>query len=137
MIVLLKRTLIADDGAYGMLVINNSPLCISLERTFGEHNKIVIPVGDHPMHRDWYHGGNYEVFEIDVQGSGIEEGRKHTRILIHAANVEDELRGCVAPGSSFIWMKGKRSIGSSGKALKVFMKAMKGVDKGILRVVNP
>ena len=137
MIVELKRTLIVDDGAFGMLIVDNIPVCLTLERTFGIFNKVVIPTGKHPLRRDYYHSGGYPTFEVEVQGSGIEEGRTHTRVLLHAANYEDQLQGCIATGTKFMWMKGKRGIGASKSAHKDFMKAMEGIDNAILRVINP
>jgi len=137
MIIELRRSIITDNGAFGLLVINNLPLNLTLERTFGKENKIVIPKGDHPCHRDYYHKGKYETFEIDVQGSGIEPGRKHKRVLLHAANIEDQLEGCVATGTKFIWYKGKRGIGNSKSAHRDFIDALIGVNKFILRVTNP
>lgn len=137
MIVELKRSLISDDGAFGMLIVNDVAICLSLERTFGIYNKVVIPPGDHPLKRGYYYSGGYPTFEVEVQGSGIEEGRVHTRVLLHAANYEDQLKGCIATGTKFMWMHGKRGVGSSKSAHGEFMKVMADVDKATLRVTDP
>jgi hypothetical protein len=137
MMVDLKRSLISDDGAFGILIVNNVPICLSLEKTFGIFNKVVIPPGNHPLKRGYYYSGGYPTFEVEVQGSGIEEGRTHTRVLLHAANYEDQLQGCIATGTKFMWMRGKRGVGSSKSAHGDFMKAMDGIDKATLRVMNP
>ena len=137
MMVDLKRTLISDDGAFGMLIVNGVPICLSLERTYGIFNKVVIPPGKHPLKRGYYYSGSYPTCEVEVQGSGIEEGRTHTRVLLHAANYENQLEGCIATGTKLMWMKGKRGVGSSKSAHADFMKAMEGMDTATLRVMNP
>lgn len=71
-----------------------------------------------------------DVFEVtDVQN------RSH--ILIHAANIEDDLRGCIAVGTSFDLVKGKDGITSSKVALEEFMTMQHGLDGFWLTIINP
>lgn len=78
-------------GTYGYLW-TGSYACVTLERPFsGDHP--CIPVGEYDV--DWtrgvhpIHGDCYEVMNVP--------GR--TAILIHAANVFEQLLGCIAPGT--------------------------------------
>ncbi len=76
-----------------------------------------------------------EVFELqDVPDA--------TNIQIHAANLPDELEGCIALGTAFGNVQRKKDAGplpgivSSKVALAAFMKEMEGVDAFSLSIVD-
>jgi hypothetical protein len=81
-----------------------------------------IPDGTYTCKRDWYHRGNYETFEIIVEG--------RDRILVHGANYADQLEGCIAPGKSRGRSDtGKPAVWNSKKAHKEYMQSLEGVDE--------
>lgn len=118
-----------------------------------------IPSGhDYTCRRDFYHGGQYEAFEIEWPWDEDGDGRPdRDRLLIHAANAvrnrggELSLLGCVAPGLARVdrvWetfypgeplhdlAKGLPGVSSSRTALKNFMQNNRGLDEFLLRVTE-
>ena len=80
------------------------PFAVTVEHTYPRvmvNNAVIqdvkIPDGDYVADRSYYNKGGYAAYEIPVPG--------HSNILIHRANNEDQLDGCIALGKSFgkIW----------------------------------
>lgn len=118
--VTLERTVTSQFGVFGILD-TGSFKCATLERpAAGEHP--CIPAGEYDV--DWtdthpHHNPCYEIMRVP--------GR--TAILIHTANVFEQLLGCVAPGVKAEEMnvewQGKRiahpGVSGSGVALKALL----------------
>jgi len=124
--VTLKRISIIESGAFGVLLIDDVPIAVTLERTY-ENLSVKIPAGIHICKRTTYHKGGYETFEIEVQG--------HSRILFHKANTEIDLDGCVGIGEQFGELHGKPAILQSGAGFTEFMQKLKGKNWFFLDVI--
>lgn len=126
--IVLKRIAVHKEGAFGVLLIDGIPICVTLERTYDDQEKVVkIPPGTYKCVRSRYHKGGYDTFEIKVPG--------HSRILFHKANLEDDLDGCIGLGEQYGELKGRPAILQSGAAFSEFMAKTKDVDAFDLRVI--
>jgi len=87
-----------------------------------------IPVGSYTCKR--IHSPKFgNVFEVmNVPG--------RTHILIHAANIADELHGCIALGLDVGVVYNKWAVVNSKDALKQFMDFFKDVDSFELEISN-
>jgi Family of unknown function (DUF5675) len=99
-----KHVSIIDPGAFGVMMWNDVPFAVTLERTYLEGTTQVtkIPSGIYLCKKDFYHKGGYATFEIQVRG--------HDRILFHKANKEIQLDGCIAVGEEFAIVDGVPGI---------------------------
>ena len=111
----LHRDLEVKDGIWGKISDDDG-----LELYTLENAQKKIPDGQYECKRDWYNRGDYETFEVRVEG--------RTRILVHAANYPDELEGCIAPGLDRGYKDGRLAVWSSKKAHKKYMEALEGHD---------
>ncbi len=124
----LKRVAVHKEGAFGVLLMDSIPFCVTLEHTYDQAQKVVkIPPGKYRCTRSRYHKGGYDTFEIHVPG--------HSRILFHKGNIEDHSDGCVLLGEQFGVMNGRPAILQSGAAFSEFMAKTQGVDSFELQVV--
>lgn len=115
----LIRTLIVDDGAFGVLQCPNDPAfaLFTLERTWdaaGRAQRIVIPPGLYVCRRSYFHGGGYDTYEV----TGVEG---HDRLLFHILNVETESRGCIGLGRRRGALRGVPAVLESSDAFETFM----------------
>lgn len=118
----IMRVSVIEPGAFGVLLIDEIPIAVTLERTYksvASGQVMKIPVGIHRCTETNYHKGNYRTFEIHVP--------EHKRILFHKGNVEDDLDGCIAIGEEFGRLHGKPAILRSGKGFDEFMRKMESV----------
>lgn len=124
----LKRVAIVDDGAFGVLLFDDIPICLTVERTYaaGQSQTVKIPSGRLLCLRSTYYKGGYPTFEIIVPG--------HNRILFHKGNIEDDVDGCVALGEKFGTLSGKPAVLQSGAAFATFMNRLEGVNEFYLEV---
>lgn len=125
----LKRIAVRREGAFGVLLNNGIPFCLTLERTYDvpAGNFVKIPPGTYKCTRSWYNRGGYATFEIHVPG--------HSRILFHRANLEGDLDGCIGLGEQFGVLNGQPAILQSGEAFNEFMRVTKDVDSFSLDVL--
>ena len=145
------------DGTFGTLLttVPGSMVLQTVEDDWLDNRTSVscIPAGDYPLVRSWYHKHNYDVFEVTKV-----PGRR--RILIHPANTEEDVEGCIGPGlrrgrlrvhdedvvCTFAaggikdacpiashWVE-KLAVVSSRQAFTLFMGWMAHVDQAILQV---
>lgn len=98
-----------------------------------------IPAGIYVLHRTIYHKHHYETFEVlEVPG--------RSRILIHPANVEEDLEGCIGVGlrrgkirvpvdeDTGEVNRLKDGVVESVQAFHQFMDAMTGLDEATLEI---
>ena len=124
----LKRIAIHDFGAFGVLMKNNIPFAVTLERTFGEDNRVVVPTGSVLCRKSKYYKGRYQTYELQVEG--------HSRVLFHKGNLEEHSRGCVLVAESFYMFGDKPGIANSAGGFKEFMTLTEGADAFNLEVTN-
>ena len=96
--------------------------CLTVEREWhGNEPEIsCIPLGNYTcsLVNSPHFGLVYEVLNVP--------GRSH--ILIHPANIESELKGCIALGEQYFWYKGQLAVSNSRDTLEEFMHLMDGED---------
>ena len=129
----LTRLAYLEDGCFGALLWDGVPFAVTVERTYpGQRGvaSVKIKPGSYKCVRSHYHKGNYDCWQI-VGG----EITLERRILIHKANVEDDLDGCVGVGESFGRLHGKPAVLQSGAAFAELMSLSSNVDEFELAVI--
>ena len=131
---ILLRTENTPDGVFGLLTVGHAQLqTVEDDWRDNQPGESCIPAGRYPLLRTIYHKGGYETFWItDVPG--------RERILIHRANTEEDVKGCVGVGMrrGTLWVHDeddpthplveKRAVVASREAHALFMKEMAHVD---------
>ena len=131
--VILRQIDFRIDGIFGEFMTEELvEICKTLEHGYeNSRGEIVskIKPGVYICKLEWSDRFKMKLYELkDVPG--------HQEIKIHAANIDDQLEGCVAPGLNYgEWTDGSRCVTQSKKALKKFMEAMGG-DEQIKLVVE-
>ncbi len=89
----LVRTEILPDGVFGQLRGPARTTLCTMEDDWRDNAPRIscIPSGVYVLQRTIYHKHNYETFEV----TGV-PGR--SRILIHPANTEEDVEGCIGVG---------------------------------------
>lgn len=90
----------------------NEELCVTMELPWrnNERGRSCIPAGTYRCCLRWSEKHQRKVYEIcDVPG--------RSDIEIHSANWPEQLLGCVATGTAFGKIEGRRGISESKKAL--------------------
>lgn len=129
----LHRSETADDGTWGRFIVPFHDILFSIERPWRDNAPQVscIPDGQYVLRRTLYHKGGYEVFEVcDVPG--------RSRILIHPANVDTDVEGCIGLGTRRGWLNvhgvDQRAVVQSQVAFHKFMDWMGAADSATLTV---
>ena len=112
-----------DDGIWGVMTDGEG---LELQTLENAHKK--IPDGTYECVRDYYYTGDYETFEVQVEG--------RDRILVHAANYTHQLEGCIAPGLSRGTKDEKLAVWTSRKAHKQYMDSLVGHDLHLLMITT-
>lgn len=137
----LVRSENTPDGVFGRLAIPNGKILFTMEDDWLDNapGKSCIPAGSYVLRRAIYHKHNLETFEV----SDVPD-RKH--ILIHPANTEEDVEGCIGLGMRRGWVTvakdedsgavnvEKRAVVDSKSAFRVFMDAMGPFDHADLIV---
>lgn len=120
MLLLSRKIQTEKFGMFGVMhdMLTGMQFC-SLERPWLDNQPMVscIPAGTYHLveHDSPRFGRCYAVMGLGV---GLTPGKDaRTFILIHAANIVDELSGCIAVGAFHTVMQGKWAIANSRKAL--------------------
>lgn len=135
----LLRTERGPDGVFGVLVVNDRLVLYTVEDDWRDNqpNASCIPAGTYRLRRTVFHKHGYATFEV----LGV-PGR--SRILIHIANTEENVEGCIGLGLELGKLTvsrdedsgrayvSKRAALTSGIAFKRFMDAMTGIDEATL-----
>lgn len=138
---ILSRTENTEDGVFGRLYMPNAPSLFTMEEDWKQNKRgqSCIPAGIYALRRTIYYKHGYETFEVmNVPG--------RTRILIHPANTEEDVEGCIGVGlrrgtlvlpdedSPTRARREKRAVLDSQEAFRRFMKQMIGVDTAALEI---
>lgn len=136
-----------NDGVFGVMLVPGrvrgvaaaSFFTMEDDWRFNAAGKSCIPEGDYTLVRTIFHRHNIETFEI----TGV-PGRH--RILIHVANTEEDVEGCMGLGlrRERIEVRDeddpthprvmKRAVLESGVAFHRFMEAMMGLDRWPIQI---
>ena len=119
------------EATYGVLIVEDSPLCLTLELPWLNNEPFVscIPTGAYTCKRvqspKW--GDTFEVADVP--------GRTH--ILFHWGNSYKNSKGCVLLGRSFshVDQDDVMDVASSRDAFSAFMDALNGEESFKLEVV--
>lgn len=137
----LQRTSYTADGVFGELRLPGYTLQ-TVEDDWKDNQKgeSCIPPGTYVLKRTIYHKHGYETFEVtNVPG--------RERILIHPANTEEDVEGCIGVGlrRGSLWVRdeddpahplvSKRAVVNSKQAFQLFMEAMREHDQEYLLVL--
>lgn len=94
--VLLRRLVQNDHGIFGILVKDNSILCLTLERRWDNNNPNTSSAPEGTYHCVKHNGDKFkDVWEV----TGV-PGRQG--ILFHAGNDIDDTHGCILVGGQFM-----------------------------------
>ena len=112
-----------DDahGTFGVLKINKSVFCVTLEPQdkLNLADRSSIPAQQYICSKvkSKTFGQTYEVKHVP--------GRSH--ILFHAGNVVNHTHGCIILGQYFGKLKGRKAVLNSGKTFETFIRALDGI----------
>lgn len=136
MLINVLRTESTADGVFGRMLVPGHEVLWTVEDDWkdNEPGESCIPAGQYRLERSFYYKKGYEAFEIcDVPG--------RDRILIHKANTEEDVKGCIGLGMRLGHMRVdrdedtgkrnviKRSAVSSAIAYAKFMTWMEPYDE--------
>lgn len=130
----LRRIAMSDMGTFGVMVEDDSPLCIPICTTLeppdknNKENESCIPEGPYICKRDTTGRWN-NTFEVaDVEG--------RTEIEFHTGNYLHNTKGCILIGEGFDNWNGEPVITHSKDAFDRFMQLLAGVDEFPLTIQN-
>lgn len=136
---ILTREVISPDGVFGTLRLPGYELkTMEDDWKFNQPRESCIPAGSYLLLRTIYYKRRIETFEV----TGV-PGR--SRILIHPANTEEDVEGCIGLGLRYGKLyiakdedtgeaKIKQAVVASQSAFKRFMDTMSGVDNATLEI---
>lgn len=91
----MKRVSMNDDGTFGVMIYENIPFLLTLERPWKDNARGIsaIPLGTYITKRTVTpkHGNTFEITNVP----------ERTAILIHTGNTEADVEGCVMVGMQF------------------------------------
>jgi len=111
----LVRVAQIPSGAFGALLYQGVPIAVTLERTYTVDSveTVKIPPGVWPCTRTRYYRGDYDTYEVHVQG--------HSRILFHKGNTEGDSEGCILVANSYGELRGDPAVLDSGVGFARFI----------------
>ena len=114
----------SQKGNVGALLIDGRVFCWTMARDYTDKG-YAIPTGLFPY--EAYNSPTYgPTFQIIVEG--------HDFLLFHILNTENQSTGCIGLGDTPGYLEEDRAVLESGIAFKRFMKVMKDVKKGMIRI---
>ena len=124
----LTRIAFNEDGTFGVLVDEDVPFCLTLERPWLNNKKNVscIPDGFYMCRRtnSPKFGNTFEVMDV----------RNRTHILFHKGNLDDDSHGCILLGEEYGFLSNQPAILSSGRAFREFLGRLEGENEFLLTI---
>ena len=124
----LKRIAIHEFGAFGVIMKNNIPFAVTLERTFEPDNRVVVPTGIVLCKKSRYYKGGYPTYELQIEG--------HSRVLFHKGNKEEHSLGCILVAESYHVFGSQPGVANSAGGFSEFMALTEGVSEFNIEVSN-
>lgn len=116
------------EATFGVLLEENIPFCLTLERPWLQNKRSVscIPEGFYTCERvkSPKFGDTFEIVDV--------EARSH--ILFHKGNLSDDTHGCILVGEQFEPLGGENAILASGKAFAEFKERTKENNTFLLQI---
>ena len=125
------ETMSFNNCTVGKLYVDGVVLCYTIEKPWKNNEPMIscVPAGVYELNPCKSHrfGGTYCLENTDL-GVSLHRNTKRTHILIHKANKESQLLGCIAPVSYFGVLNGEVEwCGmSSAKAYNKLMNVLNG-----------
>ncbi len=107
-----------QSGTFGVLVVNNEPLCVTLEESWLDNipQESCIPAGTYECRR--YSGTKYQnVWEV-------KNVPKRSAILIHWGNTEKNTAGCILVGKYYAQFGEQRGVADSKATFEILRKEL-------------
>ncbi len=127
---LIRRVTTGDKGTKGVLIFENDPFALSLEREWlgNQSNISCIPQGKYICKRvnSPRFGNTFEVTNVP--------GRTH--ILFHKGNLDHHSHGCILVGEEFGRLGDDTGILNSKSGYGEFMALMSDVDEFELKIID-
>ncbi len=132
----LQRTRSTENGTFGALYIEGLPMLYTVERPWlnNEPDVSCIPAGEYrlklrnsPLITRITKGERSQGYEV----TGV-PGRSF--VMIHPANLANELNGCIAPGMRLGEIDGVPAVLHSRQAFELIMNRLEGIECPILEV---
>lgn len=132
-LILLQRKEDTKDGLFGVLFILGKEFCVTVERMKKSKTHLPIPAGVYKL--EPHSGTKYkDVVALVNEQFGVyhwpSKKAKRSAILIHPANFQSQLKGCIALGRLFTEMydsnlnRETRAISNSVVTVKAFMREL-------------
>lgn len=125
---ILHRIASNDFGTFGVLIKDNTPFALTLERPWQNNirNISCIPAGEYICKAitSPRFGNTFEVTDVP--------GRSH--ILFHKGNLSDDTHGCILVGEQFESLCGTPAILASRKGFDEFMRKFRYTNSFILDI---
>jgi len=126
----LIRVSTIESGTFGVLLDEDLPFCLTIERPWvnNEKNVSCIPAGRYVCRRV-----NSPKFGNTFEVTGV-PGR--SAILFHKGNIMDDSHGCIIVGEQFELLNGKPAVLASGKAFDEFLGRLNASDEFDLEIIG-
>jgi len=112
-----------SDGTFGVLLDEDIPFCLTLERKWLDNKKgeSCIPLGIYTCKRvdSPKFGDTFEVTNVPNRSA----------ILFHKGNLMEDSHGCIILGEQYETVEGKPGVMASGKAFEEFLERTEGIDE--------
>ncbi|MDG3394294.1 DUF5675 family protein [Vibrio parahaemolyticus] len=122
MSLILKRIAnIPSQGMFGEIWLDGEFYCYTIEREWLDNKACVscIPVGEYELESHMWKG---QFLTVALVGGTVshyaEPGKARSTILMHWANTQSEIQGCIACGSRLGYVHGKWAVTSSKRTTK-------------------
>lgn len=120
----IKRIASRNDGVFGVLLVGNEPIALTLERPWRNNRRgeSCIPAGDYLCKRikSVKFGNTFEVENVPGRSA----------ILFHKGNVFEDSHGCILVGEQFsAWANGTASIAASAAGFREFLDRTAGTNE--------
>lgn len=135
----LKRVAMNSHGTFGVLLLEDKPFAVTLERPWRQNQRSVscIPQGQYICLRcsnspDYNYqdspkfGNTFQVFNVPDR----------SKILFHKGNLNDDTHGCILVGENFHMFTGVPGVAASRDAFNEFLNITKHVDEFDLVIEN-
>lgn len=117
-----------EEGTFGVLIDEDQPFCLTLERKWLNNMKSMscIPDGEYLCRRVQTpkHGNTFEI-------TGVPD---RSAILFHKGNIMEHSEGCVILGEEFEPLEGHQAVLASGTAFGEFMQRLEGIDEFMVSI---
>jgi hypothetical protein len=126
----LKRIAKINDGTFGVLLDEEVPFCLTVERPWlnNEVGKSCIPADIYICRRVLSPNFGWTFLVTNVRG--------RSEILFHKGNIMDDSHGCIILGEQYEPLGGRSAVLASGKAFDEFMSRLKGLDEFRLTITE-